>query len=191
MTDPATKLDASVVQGELEVTPAAPRDQPTTDPSGRPWQIPIEGVEVVHLQRHVDHRGSLIEAINVAQNFWREPIVHCEYVVTAPGRIKGWGMHKKSYDRYVAAHGRVRVVLFDGRTGSPTYENFAQFHFGDEAPGLLRIPPGVWHANQNYGETDAVILVFPTLTYQHSEPDKYRLDPQSGEIPFDWTLKDG
>jgi dTDP-4-dehydrorhamnose 3,5-epimerase len=191
MSDSDGGLDQAVISGELDVTPPAPKDRPTTDPDGRPWQVPIAGVEVVRLQRITDHRGSLIEAINVAHDFWREPIVHCEYVVTAPGRIKGWGMHRKGYDRYVAADGRVRVVLFDGRTGSPTYENFAEFHFGDESPGLLRIPPGVWHANHNYGETDAVILVFPTLTYQHADPDKYRLDPHSAEIPFDWTLRDG
>ena len=188
--DSTTEL--GTVGRELDVTPGAPQDPALVDPSGRPWEIPIEGVELVRLPRHVDHRGSLIEAINVErQEFWREPIVHMEYVITDPGRVKGWAMHRKSTDRYVVAHGRMRVVLFDGRTDSPTYENFAQFHFGDQAPGLLRIPPGVWHGNQNYGEAPAVLLVFPTHTYDHADPDKYRIDPHSGEIPFDWTLRDG
>ena len=31
---------------------------------------------------------------------------------------------------------------------------------------------------------------FPTRPYDRDNPDKYRIDPWSGEIPFDWTLKD-
>jgi len=54
----------------------------------------------------------------------------------------------------------------------------------------VRIPPGVWHADQNTGDIDAVILNFPTRPYDPADPDKHRIDPHSGEIPFDWTLRD-
>jgi dTDP-4-dehydrorhamnose 3,5-epimerase len=173
----------SLTNTAADVTPPAPKDRPAGS---------IDGVELVRLDRLVDHRGSLLEALNVdRQEFWSEPVVHLEYITVAPGRIKGWGMHKRSHDRYVMAHGRMKLVLFDGRTESPTYENFAVFHLGWEAPGLVRIPAGVWHAQQNYGDTDAIVLVFPTRTYNHEDPDKYRIDPHSGEIPYDWSLTDG
>ena len=94
-------------------------------------------------------------------------------------------------DRYVVADGPMRVVLFDGRANSPTHEQFAQFHFSGEAPGRLYIPPGVWHANQNYSDHEVTILVFPERTYDRADPDKYRVDPHSGVIPFDWDLPDG
>ena len=45
-------------------------------------------------------------------------------------------MHRQGDDRYLCANGRIRVVLYDGRPESPTYETVAQFHFGDEAPGF-------------------------------------------------------
>jgi dTDP-4-dehydrorhamnose 3,5-epimerase-like enzyme len=47
--------------------------------------------------------------------------VHCEWVVSSPGMIKGWGMHMESDDRYVVGAGRLRVVLHDGRVDSPSY----------------------------------------------------------------------
>jgi dTDP-4-dehydrorhamnose 3,5-epimerase len=47
----------------------------------------------------------------------------------------------------------------------------------------------VWHADQNTGDRDAVLMNFPTRAYHHDNPDKYRIDPWSDEIPFDWTLK--
>jgi hypothetical protein len=31
---------------------------------------------------------------------------------------------------------------------------------------------------------------FPTAACDAEEPDKFRIDPHSGEIPFDFTLRD-
>ena len=176
---------------ELEVSPPAPRDRPTVRPDGQPADVGIHGVVLERTTRHVDHRGSLIEMLNVNHPFWSEPIVHCEYVTIRPGRIKGWAMHKLGHDRYFIGSGRIRVVLFDGRVQSPTHQRFAQFNFSDESPGLLRIPAGVWHASQNWGDTDGVLVVFPTRAYEHGNPDKYRLDPIDGPIQFNWTLREG
>jgi dTDP-4-dehydrorhamnose 3,5-epimerase len=174
-----------------QIEPDAPADLPTTNPDGSRRDLGIEGVRFERLQRLVDHRGSLIEAVNADHPFWDEPIVHLEYVTIAPGLIKGWGVHKRSADRYVVADGPMRVVLHDGRVGSSTRGAFAQFHFSREAPGRLYIPPGVWHANHNYGTREVTFLVFPTQIYQHDAPDKYRVDPLSDAIRFDWTLRPG
>lgn len=181
---------AAVSEPVREVTPAAPRDAPDRHPDGRLLDR-IEGVVYRHAHRYVDHRGSLIELINTTDSFWSEPIVHAEYVTLKPGRIKGWGMHKLSTDRYFGASGHVRTVLYDGRRASPTYQCFAQFHLTEDSPGFLRIPPGVWHANQNWGEGDATLLIFPTRPHDPVNRDKYRIDPHSGLISFDWTLRDG
>ena len=138
-----------------------------------------------------DHRGTLIEAVNFDHPFWDEPVVYAYTFTVARGRIKGWGMHKFQTDRYVALTGRLRVVLYDGRPDSPTFHHFAEFSFADEAPGFLRIPPGVWHADQNVGQSPCRVSNFPTRPYDRDTPDKYRIDPASGEIPFDFTLRDG
>ena len=58
-------------------------------------------------------------------------------------------------------------------------------------PGLLRIPPGIWHASHNWGDFEAVCMNFPTAPFDPEDPDKYRIDPHSGEIPFDFSLRDG
>jgi dTDP-4-dehydrorhamnose 3,5-epimerase len=183
--------DPLAASEDLEVSPPAARDRAMVRPDGTRLDTGIEGVVVERLPRQVDHRGSLIEAINFDMPFWYEPIVHCEYVTARPGRIKGWGMHKLGHDRYFIPGGTTRIVLYDGRVRSSTFESFAQFQFTDEAPGLLRIPAGVWHASQNWGDADSHFLVFNTRPYDHANPDKYRLDPIDGPIQFDWSLRDG
>ena len=72
-----------------------------------------------------------------------------------------------------------------------TYKRIEQYFLDGDLPSLIRIPPGVWHADQNLGAADAAILNFPTVPYDQSTPDKYRIDPHSGEIPFDWDALDG
>jgi dTDP-4-dehydrorhamnose 3,5-epimerase len=181
-----------MAEPEGEVTPDAPRDARHRAPDGTLTDLGIEGVMLHRPPRHVDQRGSLFEAISSSHPFWFEPVVHAEWIEIAPGRIKGWAMHRRGVDRYVCGFGRHRVVLFDGRVESPTYQRFAQFHFGSEAPGWLRIPLGVWHASQNYGETETIIVNVPTEPYDYDEPDKYRLDPHDrSKIDFDWSRRDG
>jgi dTDP-4-dehydrorhamnose 3,5-epimerase len=153
--------------------------------------MPIDGVELRRLDPFVDHRGTLTEVYDPSDPFWAEPVVWAYLITVRPGRIKGWGMHRRQADRYLLAGGRLRVALHDGREGSPTFGHSESLFFTEESRALLRIPPGVWHADQNWGANDAVIVNFPTVAYDHGAPDKERIDPHSGRIPFDWSLPDG
>jgi dTDP-4-dehydrorhamnose 3,5-epimerase len=174
----------------MDVTPEGDAEQPTVGADGSRLGG-IDGVVAARLSPHVDHRGSLFEIANFDHPFWQEPVVYVYAVTIRSGRIKGWGMHKLQTDRYLIAAGSVRVVLYDGRDGSPTQDRFEVHNLVGSAPSLLAIPPGVWHADQNWGDDDALIVNFPTRPYDREAPDKYRIDPHSGEIPFDWSLRDG
>jgi dTDP-4-dehydrorhamnose 3,5-epimerase len=184
---PSSPLDSDT---ELEVIPAGVRDAPTVTEGGQ-RRPQLDGVVTTAGAVHFDHRGTLMEVVNFDTPFWQEPVVYAYTFTVLPGRIKGWGMHRHQTDRYVTLSGRLRVVLYDGRVESPTFQRFAEFSFSDEAPGCLRIPPGVWHADQNVGEGRCRVINFPTRPYDRDAPDKYRIDPGSGEIPFDFTLRDG
>jgi dTDP-4-dehydrorhamnose 3,5-epimerase len=175
----------------MDVTPSAPQDGASVDTRGARTDLGIAEVDLARLVPHADDRGLLMEIFNPELDFWREPVVYSYCVTIRPGRIKGWGMHRLQHDRYWLPSGQLRVVLYDDREGSATRGRFEQFHFTDASPGLLRIPPGVWHADQNWGDRDAVILNFPTVAYDAANPDKYRIDPHAGVIPFDWKLADG
>lgn len=169
---------------DLEVLPEATPDVP----QGR-----IEGVELHRLTPYVDHRGALTEVVNFDHPFWRDrdPVVYAYCFTIQPGRIKGWGMHKLQNDRYFLVRGSVRTVLYDGRADSPTFGRFEVHNLTSANSGLLLIPTGVWHASQNWGSDEAAMMNFPTRPFDRETPDKYRLDPHSDEIPFDWSLHDG
>jgi dTDP-4-dehydrorhamnose 3,5-epimerase len=173
------------------VARAAQRDARTVDSDGKLLPPSIEGVRVKRLGQHIDHRGGLTALLDVRDPFWEEPVVYAYEFTLNPGRIKGWGMHEKQTDRYFVSNGALRVVLFDGRESSPTSGSLVELHFGELSPGLVSIPPGVWHADHNWGPEKVRVLNFPTLPYDPDDPDKLRIDPHAGIIPFDWALRDG
>lgn len=125
-----------------DVRPLADKDEPTVDEQGNRLLSGIEGVRYSRLVSQVDHRGSLTEAVNFDNAFWDEPIVYSYCFTIRPRRIKARGMHKLQADRYFIAAGHVRVVLHDGRTQSPTFGQFAEFHLTEESRGLLLTRPG-------------------------------------------------
>jgi dTDP-4-dehydrorhamnose 3,5-epimerase len=186
-----TELLSKEVELAAAVNRAARSEKPSVDRDGKALPPAIEGVTLVRLSSHHDARGSLTPVLDMRHPFWVEPIVYAYSITIHPGRIKGWGMHRLQTDRYFVSRGCVRVVLFDGREDSASCGRFAEFYFTDASQGLLRIPPGVWHADQNWGDSEAHILNFPTHPYNAEAPDKYRIDPHAGIIPFDWTLRDG
>ena len=177
--------------GASDLSKLSRPDTPSFDKDGSLLPPAIEGVVVERLSANVDHRGSLTEVIDCSRPFWGEPIVYAYLFTIRPGRIKGWGMHKRQTDRYAVLAGDVRVVLFDDRPRSSTRGTVCQFYFTEAARGLIRIPPGVWHADQNFGSSEAMVMNFPTRPYNRAQPDKHRLDPHSNAIPFDWALRDG
>ena len=82
-------------------------------------------------------------------------------------------------------------VLYDGREDASTHGLVASVVLSHHRRRLMNIPAGVWHANRNLGETDVVIVNFPTIPYDHSDPDKYRLPLDTDEIPYRWPDSKG
>ena len=101
-----------------------------------------------------------------------------------PGMAKGWAVHREHDDRYALLFGELLVVLYDERPDSPTYGTVAEVILSEHRRQLLSIPSGVWHGNQNLGRSDAVVVNFPTIPYDHANPDKYRLPIDTDQIPY-------
>jgi dTDP-4-dehydrorhamnose 3,5-epimerase len=101
-----------------------------------------------------------------------------------PGIIKGWAMHKLHDDRYFLMFGELEVVLYDDRPESPTRRLVSRVVLTEYRRQLLCIPAGIWHADHNIGSRDVVLANFPTIPYEHENPDKYRLPLDTDVIPY-------
>ncbi len=106
--------------------------------------------------------------------------------VVKPRVVKGWHYHKNQTDHFVGLSGKPKVVLYDGRKDSSTYGMVNEFIIGMENPLLVKIPTYVYHGFTAAGNENALILNLPTEVYHYKEPDEFRADPFTKEIPYDW-----
>lgn len=78
--------------------------------------------------------------------------------------------------------GELELAFHDGREDSETAGQDFRLVLSELHRSLLVIPRGVWHAERNLGRTDVRFLNFPTIPYDHFNPDKYRLPLDTDEL---------
>lgn len=170
---------------------SARKDGPQVTSEWSKLQQSIDGVsirEVLHVPR--DH-GVITEMYRPDWDPSGLPVVHIYQSRLFPAAIGAWSCHAKTIDRLFVSQGHLKIVLYDGREESPTYERVMELHVGDARPAFLVLPIGIWHGVQNLGSTDALLLNFPSRAYDYADPDHYRLPWDSPEIPYSWVPNTG
>lgn len=158
----------------------------TVSKSGENLRPTIEGVRTATRPIHPDLRGRVFEIFRGQEDeFFQEQIswIYCWSVRS--GQLKGWGKHRITNDRYSLVSGEVSVVLFDARENSSSYNRFQILHMSHQSVQLLHIPTGVWHLTINSSDTEAHLLNFKTVPFNHDAPDKEVLPWDTKDIPFD------
>jgi len=105
--------------------------------------------------------------------------------------VKGWHYHKKQFDNMAVVKGMMKIVLYDGRSDSSTYDEINEFFAGEHNPVLVHIPPYVYHGFKCISREEAVVVNAPTEVYNYTEPDEFRVHPHNNDIPYEWDRKDG
>ncbi|KPJ49336.1 dTDP-4-dehydrorhamnose 3,5-epimerase [candidate division TA06 bacterium DG_26] len=149
----------------------------------------IDGVRLKNLKVIPDERGWLMEMLRCDDEMFVK-FGQVYLSVVYPGVVKGWHYHRVQTDSFTVVKGMAKVVLYDGRENSPTYQELNEFFLGDRNPLLLVIPPLVVHGMKGIGPEPAYLINCPTEPYNYENPDEYRIDPHGDEIPYDWGLKE-
>lgn len=149
----------------------------------------INGVSIKPLKINTDERGRLAEILrsddDIFKNFGQV------YFTTAyPGVVKAWHYHKKQTDYFFCVKGMVKLVLYDARQESPTYKMVNEFFIGEHNPVLVVIPSYVYHGFKTISVEEAIMINIPTKAYNHNDPDEYRLEVHTDEIPYKWERQD-
>ena len=165
---------------------AAVADQQTVTPEGESLGRLPHGMKIRDAQIHTDDRGSVAEMLDTRWDFSPDPIKFAYYFSIRPGQVKGWGLHQKHEDRYFLLRGELELVLYDVRPDSPTCGEVSKLYLSEKHQKMISIPRFVWHADNNIGDCEALVVNFPTIHYDHSAPDKIRLPLDTPHIPYDF-----
>lgn len=144
----------------------------------------IDGVQVREVRNVPKATGHLTEVYRRDWGLDTAPIEQVFQVVLLPGRVSAWHAHGETLDRLFPVEGLVRLVLYDARSDSPTRGLVNEFKLGEHRPGLIVVPPRVWHGVQNIGATPARILNLVDRAYVYEAPDHWRVPPDAPDIPY-------
>ncbi len=146
----------------------------------------IEGVQVVPLRRIPDERGTIFHMLRADDpHFDRFGEIY--FTSVYPGVVKGWHRHVEMTLNYACVFGRIKLVLYDDRDGSPSRGALREVFLGPDVYSLVVGPPGVWNGFKGMSEPYA--LVANCCTHPHDPGRTTRLDPFDNDIPYDWGVR--
>jgi dTDP-4-dehydrorhamnose 3,5-epimerase len=102
-----------------------------------------------------------------------------------PGVVKAWHRHRRQTDFWTCATGNLKAGVYreaDGRAWVVI--------MGEQRPGVLVIPPGLWHGAAAVGPRSAGLLYYVTHAYDPAQPDEERRGHDT--VPgFPWGTRHG
>lgn len=146
----------------------------------------IDGVIITPLKQILDERGKVMHMLKNSDPYFStfgEIYFSCIY----PDAIKAWHIHSKMTLNYAVPHGKIKFVLYDNREISPTRGEIQEIFIGPDNYVLVTVPPMVWNGFKGMGSELSVVANCASIPHDPDEID--RLDPMSGDIPYDWALK--
>jgi len=140
---------------------------------------------MVPLRRIPDERGTILHMLRRDDPHFVE---FGEIYFTSIYRavIKGWHRHVDMTLNYACPWGRVKLVMYDDREGSPTRGVPMELFLGPDDYSLVVIPPMVWNGMKGM---DDVSLIANCATHPHDPVRTERRDPFTDAIPYDWGVK--
>jgi dTDP-4-dehydrorhamnose 3,5-epimerase len=158
--------DAPNVVGSQELV----AKKSAVDEQGQLMRTPIRDV-IFRPTRPVPHEdGHVTEVARASWDIIGGPIVQVHVTTTFPGRHRAWGLHQRSTDRLFVVSGLVKFAVFDGRLKSPTCGSVNEVTVSEKNPGLLIVPPNLYHGWKNIGTNEAIIINMPTMIYNYEAP---------------------
>lgn len=146
--------------------PGAVRDHQSTDED---WNFVgrrlIDGVTIREVRNVPKGNGMLTE---IFRRDWFDVEVEIDQVFQAiveSGCVSAWHAHAEKTDRLFVNQGLMRLVLYDSRPDSPTHGLVNELVLGLDRPGLVVVPPRVWHGVQNLLNRPSAVLNLPERRY--------------------------
>jgi dTDP-4-dehydrorhamnose 3,5-epimerase len=146
----------------------------------------IEGVQVIPLRRVPDERGTVMHMLRATDPHFQQ-FGEIYFSTVYRDVVKGWHRHREMTLNYACVFGRIKLVLFDERPGSPSAGELQEVFLGPDNHALVIVPPEVWNGFK--GMNDPFAIVANCCTHPHDPARSTRLDPFENHIPYDWAVR--
>jgi dTDP-4-dehydrorhamnose 3,5-epimerase len=108
------------------------------------------------------------------------------FSVIEKGAVKAWKKHKVQAQNFACPSGRIRIVAYDARQASPTFNKLETFILGlPDHYQLLHIPPGICYGFAALDKAPALLANCADLP--HSPEEAENIPADSSLVPYSWT----
>jgi dTDP-4-dehydrorhamnose 3,5-epimerase len=107
------------------------------------------------------------------------------FSVQYPGVIKAWHRHALQTDFWICVHGHIKVGVHREEDGASWLAVI-----GEKRPGVVVIPPPLWHGAATVGNQPAGLLYYVTHAFNPKQPDEQRRAYDSVD-GFPWAVRHG
>ena len=131
---------------------------------------------------HADDRGWSLMNLLVGVMSERGQI---NFSTQYPGVIKAWHRHHRQTDFWCCLTGHLKAGIWRESDGKAWLQVF-----GEKKPGVLIIPPPLWHGAVCIGAEPAGLFYYVTHAYDPHQPDEDRR-PHDSIDGFPWGVRHG
>jgi len=148
----------------------------------------IDGVQIIPLKTFLDERGYVRHMLKKTDPHFSS-FGEIYFSVIFPGAIKGWHVHRKMELNYATISGNIKLVLYDDRKSSPTYQELQEIFMGEENYVLVKIPPHVVNGFKAVGNEKAIVANCSSIPHDPDEIERF--DPFDRKIGYSWDVRHG
>ena len=143
----------------------------------------ISGVRLTQLKVIKDSRGKVMHMLRNDSSTFKS-FGEIYFSTVFPNIVKGWHLHKDSDLNYVCVFGKVKLVLFDKREKSESYNKIQEIILSPDNYFLVTIPPNIWNGFKGIGKAESIIA--NCLSLPHNEEEMVRKDFNDPTFNYEW-----
>lgn len=143
----------------------------------------ISGVKLTQLKVIKDSRGKVMHMLRNDSSTFKS-FGEIYFSTVFPNIVKGWHLHKESDLNYVCVHGKVKLVLFDKREKSESYNKIQEIVLSPDNYFLVTIPPNIWNGFKGISKAESIIA--NCLSLPHNEEEMVRKDFNDPTFNYKW-----
>jgi dTDP-4-dehydrorhamnose 3,5-epimerase len=150
---------------------------------GRAVAPKISGVEIIDLGNVITRSGWMCEIFRTDRPASGIAVRQVNWVQLNPGAVTDWHAHARQTDRIVGIGGNIKLALWDTRKSASSHGMGEVIRLGVARPVMVVVPPGVYHGLRNESGAPAGYIVVIDELYDYADPDNWRIEPKSLELP--------
>tara|TARA_Y100000748_G_C15485646_1_gene484596 strand:+ start:565 stop:1035 length:471 start_codon:yes stop_codon:yes gene_type:complete len=143
----------------------------------------IEGLILTKLKQIAHPKGDILHVLKKNENTFSE-FGEAYFSFVEKNKIKAWKRHFRMTLNLSVPIGEVKIVLYDKRIGSKTFNNFFEIHLSRNNYYRLTIPPNIWFGFKGLKNKNIILNISNIL---HDPQEQENILHESCDINYNWN----